>query len=325
MVGASLSLSWCFNPLFMSFVFDEAVRAAQYGSLREPETGGPRAAPVQHPRLRVERQVEAQQERPQTSAGTSTQRQSNRPPSTARTYYKVVACEDATSGRFVSIYDGRTRYAMDTTTSPAGGAWVCPDLLSVVQHASTLPSRSARLNAPRVILQVLGWNSQGREPVVSPAHAGSTTKRLVSHVRPVAVLPYTAAGQPGTPVGLEDFLTEEVATLSSADRPRTAPAAPRPVQLTMRSGEAARTFGGTVERAQRLQAMTAALHEDVLNAQARLERVRAVADVSGTLDDPGAPPRDWMRRALARINPTTAPAPPPPPNAFAVGPQVSVR
>ena len=159
------------------------------GAIRLPTRAGdcsPRAAPVQHPRLRVERQVEAQQERPQTSAGTSTPRQSNRPPSTARTYYKVVACEDATSSRFVSIYDGRTHYAMDTTTSPAGG----PGLLTCSPwfNASTLPSRSARLNAPRVILRLLGWNSQGQEPVVSPAHAGSTTKRLVSHVRPVAVL-----------------------------------------------------------------------------------------------------------------------------------------
>lgn len=277
-----------------------------------------------HPRLRAEQAAAA----PRTS-----REDAPRPPNPdlqppahgARTYYKVVACADATNGRFVSIYDGRTQYALDITTSPVGGAWVCPDLLAVVRHAGTLPSRSARLLAPRVILQVIGWNDPGRAPMASPAHAASATKLLVSHVRPVAVLPYTAAGQPGTPAGLEDFLADDVAMLSSSERPSTAPPPLRPAELLMRQGEATRTFGGGLQRAQRLQAATAALHEDVLNAQARLRRVRAIGDVGGggggSTDDSSAappPPREWMRRALARINPAQAPPPAPSPRPFAV-------
>ena len=30
--------------------------------------------------------------------------------------------------------------------------------MAVIQHSNTLPSRSARLRAPRAILQVAGWN-----------------------------------------------------------------------------------------------------------------------------------------------------------------------
>jgi hypothetical protein len=70
-----------------------------------------------------------------------------RPPAGAQTYYKVVAVMSST--RFVSIFDGRTEYALDEVTAPRGGCWVCPDMLAVVRHATTLPSRSARLHAPR--------------------------------------------------------------------------------------------------------------------------------------------------------------------------------
>jgi hypothetical protein len=274
-----------------------------------------------HPRLRAEQAATAP---PRADAAARPPNPNLRPPASARTYYKVVACDDATNGQFVSIFDGRTKYALDVTTSPVGGAWVCPDLLAVVQHAGTLPSRSARLNSPRVILQCLGWNDRGNVPRASPAHASSSTKLLVSHVRPVAVLPYTAAGQPGTPAGLEDFLTDDIAMLSSSERPSTAPPPSRPAELLMRQGEATRTFGGGLQRAQRLQAATAALHEDVLNAQARLRRVRDIGNVgASTTDDessaaPAPAPREWMRRALARMNPAQAPPPLPAPRPFAV-------
>lgn len=226
-----------------------------------------------------------------------------RPPPGARTYYKVVCVVNTSPLRFISIYDGRTQYRLDATTSPAGGCWVCPDLLQVVRHSSTLPSRSARLHAPRAILQVLGWNSGGVAPTVSPAHGSQASKLLVSHVHPVAVLPYTAAGQPGTAAGQEEALSDGIATLSSnfGSRPRSAPP-PRPPELQVTSGQAARTYGGTLERGQRLQAMTAGLHEDVLLASARLQRIQSInggaaARSAGAGD---GVQRDWVRRALAR-------------------------
>jgi hypothetical protein len=56
-------------------------------------------------------------------------------------------------------------------------------------------------------------------------------------------------------------------------------------------------------QAQRLQAATATLHEDVLLAEARLRRIRAVNDVSassGTGTGAAPPQAAWVRRALAR-------------------------
>lgn len=185
-----------------------------------------------------------------------------RPPARARSYYKCVAIS---GDQFVSIFDGRTRYELNGVTSPPGGCFVSPDLISVVRHSQVLPSRSARLGAPRVILQVLGWSSGGNRPATPRNHGSEPDKELVEHVMPVAVLPYTAAGQPGTAPGQEDFLSDSVATLSS--RPSSAPP-PRPPELRMSAGSAARSYGGQArEQAVRLQAATVGLHEDVLRMQ----------------------------------------------------------
>ena len=229
-------------------------------------------------------------------------------PSDAQTYYKVVAVTSPTS--FVSIYDGTTQYALDRVTAPAGGCWVCPDLLSVIEHSSKLPVQSVRFGAPRAILQVLGWCEDAASlPRAAVAHAAlSSTKKLVTHVCPVAILPYTAAGQPGTVVGQEEMLADGIAALGSsaaAQRPRSAPR--RPAQLAATGSVSRRTYGGNALLNGRiLQAQTASLHEEVLHAQARLRYVSA----SVTISSDGRPPSAWMRRALERINAPVAPPPP---------------
>ena len=213
-------------------------------------------------------------------------------PADAQLYYKVVAVESPHS--FVSIFDGRTPYRLGEVTSPPGGCWVSPDLLSVVRHGARLPSRSARLASPRAILKVQGWNAGSTRPVTPAGHESSTTKVLVTHVLPVAILPYTAAGQPGTPAGQEHMLSDTIAALvASNSRPLST--SPRPESLRVSAGLAARRYGGGEEQALRLQAHTAALHEDVLHMQARLERARGVANVSSSA------PSGWVRRALGRI------------------------
>lgn len=223
-----------------------------------------------------------------------------RAPRHARTYYKVVAIGGG--GRFLSIYDGTTVYELDRVTSPQNGCWVCPDLLAVVEHAAMMPSRSALLQAPRAILQLAGWNAAGQAPRMPRGHAAGI-KLLVQHVMPIGVLPYTAAAQPGVPPAEHAFLSGDIAMLSSSmrGRPQSAPA-PRPPAMQMSAGAANRTFGAGAAQAVRLQAQTASLHEDIMMAEARLARLRAVNTVSVDTGADGAPrpQRDWVRRALAR-------------------------
>ena len=93
--------------------------------------------------------------------------------------------------------------------------------------------------------------------------------------------------------------------IASGVRPRTAS---RPAQLEMSAARANRVYGGGEAQAQRLQAQTIALHEDVLHAQARLRIVSRSVTVN--LSDPSP----WVRRALGRINvDATAPPTPNPP------------
>jgi hypothetical protein len=220
------------------------------------------------------------------------------PPSGASTYYKVVAVVDRST--FVSIFDGKTTYRLNEVTAPRGGCWVCPDLLSVVQHSARLPSRSARLGAPRAVLQVSGWDDpEFVRPSTPGARGAIRTKRLVSHVMPLAVLPYTAAAQPGTPVGQEEMLAGGI---TSGTRPRSAP---RPPEISMAAGRALRIYGGGEAQAQRLQAQTIGLHEDVLLAEARLRHISA----SVTVDI--SHPSPWVRRALARTGRDAEAAPTP--------------
>lgn len=128
-------------------------------------------------------------------------------------YFKVVACAH---GRYISIYDGRTRYSLNTVTEPLGGCWVCPSLMAVTEHATRLPSRSILLDAPRVFLRVAGWNEYGAPPPFPEGHPPSDTKLLVSHVMPLEVWPY-------------EELMRAAGRLSS--EPKKAPTSPSPVSI----------------------------------------------------------------------------------------------
>ena len=205
-------------------------------------------------------------------------------------FYKLVAIVPDVDGqrRYVSIYDGMTTYALGVRTSPRNGCWVCPDLLTCVQHAASLPSHAALFAAPRAIMQVRCWG-------VAPTrvHADTATKVCFAHCLPIALLPYTAAAQPNTPAG-DDLTDSEVRALND-EGPATAPPA-RPSMLRLSAGEAARRYGS--DGGIRLQAMTVGLHEDVLYAEARLARIRAMSFDNRA--DQGEDPPAWVQRALAR-------------------------
>ena len=106
-----------------------------------------------------------------------------------RTYYKVVAL---VGDRMLSIFDGKTRYALEQVTAPPEGCWVCPSLMAVTEHSLKLPSRSKLLDVPRAILRVAGWNANGIAPREPDGHTPSESKLLVSHIMPLEVLPYEA-------------------------------------------------------------------------------------------------------------------------------------
>lgn len=216
-------------------------------------------------------------------------------PRTCRAYYKVVAAIPARTGqpRLLSIFDGVTSYTLGMVTSPTGGVWVCPDVLTCVRHADQLPNAAALGTAPRAIIKALCW---GTPP--ASAHPPSASKQCFAHCLPVALLPYTAALQPNTPVGV-DLTGDTVCTLDDP-RPNSAPT-PRPPALRLNAGTAARMFGS--DGGTRLQAMTATLHEDVLYAEAQLERLRAISRQARIRSqEPGVDTQRpaWIRRALAR-------------------------
>lgn len=95
-----------------------------------------------------------------------------------------------TSGGYLSIYDGRTVYALGQVTSPSGGSWVCPSLEACTRHSKRLPTSSVLLNAPRAILRVDAWNESDQVPQPPPGIPASTNDKMVfQFVRPVEVLP----------------------------------------------------------------------------------------------------------------------------------------
>ena len=144
-----------------------------------------------------------------------------RAPSERRTYYKVVA---VVGGKYVSIFDGQTRYELGQVTAPPGGCWVCPSLDAVTRHALRLPLRSALRELPRAILRATGWNDLGFAPPVPEGHPPSDStgdKLLVSHVQPLDVLPYeelmAAAKRVGAPSPASGISSaSDAATLISA-------------------------------------------------------------------------------------------------------------
>ena len=211
------------------------------------------------------------------------------PPSEAKVYYKVVAVQHpgaATGPRFISIFDGCTEYSLDAVAAPPGGVWVSPNLLACIQHAAELPSRSALYDAPRAILQVLGWGGES---------SWKRNKLRVAKCIPMAVLPYSAAAQQGIPTSQVPLLVDGIATLGS--RPASAPPS-RPAVLQLSAGAAHRMYGGGHAQGQRMQAMTVALHEEVLYAEERLRRLQNMRPPSGLRKQANLAP--WVQRALNR-------------------------
>ena len=211
------------------------------------------------------------------------------PPSEAKVYYKVVAVQHpgaATGPRFISIFDGCTEYSLDAVAAPPGGVWVSPNLLACIQHAAEFPSRSALYDAPRAILQVLGWGGES---------SWKRNKLRVAKCIPMAVLPYSAAAQQGIPTSQVPLLVDGIATLGS--RPASAPPS-RPAVLQLSAGAAHRMYGGGHAQGQRMQAMTVALHEEVLYAEERLRRLQNIRPPSGLREQANLAP--WVQRALNR-------------------------
>ena len=167
--------------------------------------------------------------------------------------------------------------------------WVCPDLLAVIRHTRRrLPQRSALISAPRVVIQLLGWNTDGTDPRADPA----LDKLAVTNIVPTAILPYSAAQ--GIP---EDWVGPMHATLlGSPHQPHSAPSS-RPMSAAI----AWRLYGGGEPQSERIQALTAQLHEDVTEASERLLAARALSlDVHQS-------PSAWVQRALTRAGIATNP------------------
>ena len=208
-------------------------------------------------------------------------------PSRARVYYKAVA---VVGNELRSIYDGTTVYVFGVKTFKASGIWVCPDLDSLIRHMRRrLPRRSALADAPRVVLRVLGWD-EATPPVATHP---SVEKLAVTSVVPTAVLPYSAEGIPDGWTG-----PQRAAVNGSGARSR-----PRSAEARMSSAAAWRQFGGGGPQSERMQAITAQLHEDVAEAQARLRTLQAGQEsfhhaASGWVDramQADAP--GWLQRA----------------------------
>jgi len=220
-------------------------------------------------------------------------------PAFARSYYKVVAVMPTANSerlRLVSIYDGSTEYALGEITSPPEGCWVCPDLLTCIQHASKLPYGCRMHDAPRAIVQARCW---GEAPAAAAGHPTDTaTKLCFASILPLALIPYTAAAQPNAPAGY-DLTGGNAVRVLRDNRTASAPP-PRPPMLRISAGEAIRRYG--TDGGARLQAMTAGLHEDVLYAEARLDRIRAIGRVAEPSpgDVAARPPSAWIQRALER-------------------------
>jgi len=70
------------------------------------------------------------------------------------------------------------------------------NIQTLLLAARQLPSHSALIDAPRVILRLACWNSDGRPPAPS---SHNPLKLRCTHVVPLAVLPYGAEPLPRLP------------------------------------------------------------------------------------------------------------------------------
>eukprot|EP00966_Prymnesium_polylepis_P116686 2696935-Prymnesium_polylepis.2 len=203
-------------------------------------------------------------------------------PSHACVYYKAVAVVD---GSLLSIFDGETVYECGVHMQRGTGIFVCAELLSVVRHTrQRLPRRNALLDAPRVILRLLGWNWDGTVPAGEPG----SEKLAVTDVIPIAVLPYSAADG-----GVPDTIRTQRATVvgalpgSEGQRPRTA-------ESRLSPGAAWQLYGGGEPQSERMQAATVRLEEDVVDATERLQQI--VSDQQRFVARQA--PSGWMQRAF---------------------------
>ena len=101
------------------------------------------------------------------------------------------------------------------------------------------------------------------------------------------MLPYSASTS--LPEGLES-----VDTGNAPSRPRSAVRMPRAAEMEISSGVAWRLYGGGEPQSERMQALTAQLHAQVLDAQQRLSTAR-VGQQAALRSQTG-----WMQRAMRR-------------------------
>ena len=238
---------------------------------------------------------EAVKLRPQPSRPQSSRRarSDGQPPANAQVCYKAVAT--APDGRMYAIFDGQTEYKLQTTTHAPTGLWVCPSIFAACVHARRLPSFSAALDWPRVMLRCLAWEERDGETWPLPPPRPGAQKLRATHVVPLAVLPYSALSDYGRPSGSAWASADAIVSTPRGGRPRTAPAA-RPA--TAAPG-AWRRFGG-YQKSEALQAQTVALVEDIAEMEATLATVaRTRADAKHLAQ---SQPSGWVARALEREN-----------------------
>ncbi|KAK3249801.1 hypothetical protein CYMTET_40787 [Cymbomonas tetramitiformis] len=195
---------------------------------------------------------------------------STEPPRWAKVHYKVVAMVD---GRPMSIYDGRTEYAINQTVMDplgedhAGGLYVSETVQGcLLRDADLFPPQSALIGAPRALIKVLAWNQQRGE---LPVHYGS--KKAFSHIRAIELLPYPSSF-PSNDRERQSLFQRSERTRQSSQRIRVSQVPP--VDAAARG---VTTFGVTNQRRANLiraQAVTVGLEDEVLQMERRLERMR---------------------------------------------------
>ena len=168
------------------------------------------------------------------------------------------------------------------------------NIQTLLLAARQLPSQSALIDAPRVILRLACWSSDGRPPAPS---SRNPLKLRCTHAVPMAVLPYGAEPLPRLPRMRVQGGSGAPASLR---RPRSAAggaAAAVAVAVAMPPGEALRTYA-SLDRGALLQAVTTQLEEDLVGMEEALHAARSL----DTSRDPARPQSAWVRRAVARLH-----------------------
>ena len=168
------------------------------------------------------------------------------------------------------------------------------NIQTLMLAARKLPSQSALIDAPRVILRLACWNTDGRPPAPS---SRNPLKLRCTHIMPLTVLPYGAEPMPRLP---RMRVQGGSGVPASLRRPRSAAggaAASLAAAVAMPPGEALRTYA-SLDRGALLQAVTTQLEEDVVGMEGALRAARSL----DTSRDPTRPQSAWVRRAVARLH-----------------------